>query len=181
MYIQIEQTPNHNALKFLIDGLCKKGSILDYEKEDTDEKAKFVQKLFEIGNIVRVFVTDEFVTITKSENEDFETIKPAIFEALFEAKINKEEATETEAQVDLSNLDEISKQIVEILEERIRPAVAMDGGDISFVKFEQETGIVYLKLKGSCSGCPSSTITLQQGIKRTLQHYIPEVYDVASV
>jgi Fe-S cluster biogenesis protein NfuA len=179
MYIQIEQTPNHNALKFLIDGLCKKGSILDYEKEDTEEKPKFVQKIFEIGNVIRVFVTDEFVTVTKTEEEDFETIKPAIFEALFEAKINKEEAVEDANQTDLSNLDEVSKQIVEILEERVRPAVAMDGGDISFVRFEN--GIVYLKLKGSCSGCPSSTITLQQGIKRTLQHYVPEVYDVASI
>ena len=75
--------------------------------------------------------------------------------------------------------DEISKQIIELLDERIKPAVNMDGGDISFVKFDLESGIVYVKLKGSCSGCPSSKITLQSGIKRTLQHYIPEVSDVA--
>jgi Fe-S cluster biogenesis protein NfuA len=179
MYIQIEETPNHNALKFLIEGLCKKGSILDFEKDDTEEKPKFVQKIFEIEGVIRVFITEEFITITKKEEEDFETLKPSIFEALFEAQMNKEEVGQKE--IDLSTLDEISKQIVEILDERIKPAVAMDGGDISFVKFEAETGVVYVKMKGSCSGCPSSTITLQQGIKRTLQHYIPEVYDVASV
>jgi Fe-S cluster biogenesis protein NfuA len=181
MYIQIEETPNHNALKFLIDGLCKKGLILDYEKDDTEEKPEFITKIFNIEGIVRVFLTDEFITITKLEKDDFETIKPSVFQILFEAKLNNETVSTEETLTDFANLDEISKQIVELLDERIKPAVAMDGGDISFVKFDSETGVVYVKLKGSCSGCPSSTITLQQGIKRTLQHYIPEVYDVASV
>lgn len=182
MYIQIEQTPNENALKFLVEGLCDTGFIFDFEKEDLQEKPIFVSRLFEIEGILRVFITSEFVTITKQGDLEFEVLKPSIFQTLLEAKLNQSVISGQENQkIDLSNLDEISKQIVEILEERVNPAVAMDGGEISFVRFEPETGIVYLKLKGSCSGCPSSTITLQQGIKRTLQHYIPEVYDVASV
>ena len=181
MYIQIEETPNHNALKFMVDGLCKVGKVFDYERLDTSEKPNFITKLFEIPSIVRIFITNEFITITKTEEEDFDLIKPEIFQILFEAKINTKESDFEEEAQDFSSLDEISKQIIEILDERIKPAVAMDGGDISFVSFNKETGIVYVKMKGSCSGCPSSTITLQQGIKRTLQHYIPEVYDVASV
>ena len=181
MYIQIEETPNHNALKFMVDGLCLPGKIFDYEKSDTSEKPSFVNKIFELQEVVRVFVTHEFITITKTEDSSFELLKPEIFQTLFEAKINKDDHILENNNIDNSNLDEISKQIIEILDERIKPAVAMDGGDVSFVSFDQKTKIVYVKMKGSCSGCPSAEVTLQQGIKRTLQHYVPEVYDVAAV
>jgi NFU1 iron-sulfur cluster scaffold homolog, mitochondrial len=181
MYIQIEQTPNHNAIKFMVNGLCKQGNLFDYEKLDTSTKPSFVNQLFEIPSIVRVFVTSDFVTITKTEDENFDIIKPDIFQILFEAKINSDTEPEIVNQESHEDLDEISKQIIEILEDRIKPAVAMDGGDISFVSFDSKTGIVYVKMKGSCSGCPSAAVTLQQGIKRTLQHYIPEVFEVAAV
>lgn len=180
MYIQVEQTPNENALKFLVPNLCNQGLIFDYEREDDEEKTGFVKKLFEEESIVRIFVTSDFVTVTKKAEESFENLKPFIFQTLFEATLNPKLTQKIEEVAEEGELCEVSKQIIEILEERIKPAVAMDGGDVSFVKFEAETGIVYLKLKGSCSGCPSAEVTLQHGIKRTLQHYVPEVYDVAS-
>ena len=178
MYIQTEKTPNHNAVKFIADYLCETGRTFDYERDDAEEKPSFVKKLFEIPTVVRVFVTSEFVTVTKTEDEDFEIIKPEIFEVLFEARLSKERFIEN-TSVGYSQLDQTSEEIVTLLDERVKPAVAMDGGDIRFVSFDRETGIVYLKLEGI--GCPSSSITTLQGIKRMLQHYIPEVWDVASV
>lgn len=184
MYIQTEATPNHNALKFLVEGMCQKGMILEFEKEGSNlEKLPFfVKKLFGIEDILRVFVTDEFVTVTKAAAASWDALKIEILEIFFEAKLNGEDIKEDlEEKIDTSNLDSISKEIINLIEERVKPAVAMDGGDITFVKFDSESGIVYVKLKGSCSGCPSSQITLQSGIKRMLQYYVPEVYEVVSV
>jgi Fe-S cluster biogenesis protein NfuA len=180
MYIQTENTPNEMAVKFIIDGMCAKDEILEFEKESQNIPI-FVSKMFEIEGIERVFITFEFITVTKNQEEEWHILKPQILEILFEAKLNGEAAASQNEEADLSNLDDISKEIIELIEERVKPAVAMDGGDITFVKFDKETGIVSLKLKGSCAGCPSSSITLQSGIKRMLQHYIPEVYDVAAV
>ena len=180
MYIQTEYTPNQNALKFLIEGFCQRADIFDFNKSSQDAP-NFAKKMLEVEGVVNVFVTHEFITITKSEEATFDFINPFIFQILLEAKANSDFATKMEEEEEVGELCEISKQIIEILEDRVKPAVAMDGGDISFVRFDPESGIVYLKLKGSCSGCPSSAITLQQGIKRTLQHYVPEVYEVAAV
>lgn len=177
MYIKTEPTPNHNAVKFIVDDLCERGRIFDYERDDTEEKPSFVKKLFEIPTVVRVFVTSEFVTVTKTEGENFEIIRPEICEILFEAGLSEERFTD-HTSVGYSQLDEISKEIVALLDERVKPALAMDAVYIRFLSFDRDTGIVYLKLKGSFSGDPSSSVTLQQGIKRMLQHYIPEVYDV---
>ena len=179
MYIQTEYTPNHNALKFLIEGFCSRADIFDFNKSSENAPA-FAKKMLEVEGVTDVFVTHEFITITKAEEATFDFINPFIFQILLEAKANSDFATKTEEE-EQGELCEISKQIIEILEDRVKPAVAMDGGDISFVRFDAESGIVYLKLKGSCSGCPSSAVTLQQGIKRTLQHYVPEVYEVAAV
>lgn len=180
MYIQTQNTPNPNAVKFLIEGMCADNQVLDFE--DTGLALPFfVKKIFEIGGIERVCVTYDFVTVTKKEEELWDNLRPQVLEVFFEAKLNGETIAGNAKELDLTELDDISKEIVELIEERVKPAVAMDGGDISFVKFDKETGIVYLKLKGSCSGCPSSSLTLQSGIKRMLQHYVPEVYDVAAV
>lgn len=179
MYIQTEYTPNHNALKFLIEGFCEKADIFDFNKS-SKEVPNFAKKMLEVEGVTDVFITHDFITVTKEEKASFDFINPFIFQILLEAKTNSDFAAKAENE-ELGELCEISKQIIEILEERVKPAVAMDGGDISFVRFDAESGIVYLKLKGSCSGCPSSAITLQQGIKRTLQHYVPEVYDVAAI
>jgi Fe-S cluster biogenesis protein NfuA len=178
MYIQIEATPNDNALKFLVEDLYHETEITS--SNIPDDAPEFVKKIFEMSEIEKIFITADFITIIKREKDLWEPLKPIIFQILLEAKMNPaNKPARSEEVIDYSNLDEISKQIIELLDERIKPAVNMDGGDISFVKFDLESGIVYVKLKGSCSGCPSSKITLQSGIKRTLQHYIPEVSDVA--
>ena len=117
MFIQIEETPNHNALKFLVSELCEARKIFDYEREDTEKKPLFVEQLFKIPAVVRVFITSEFVTITKMEEESFDLIKSEIFQILFEAKINKSSVNEVEVERNLDELDEISKQIIEILDE----------------------------------------------------------------
>lgn len=180
MYIQTEYTPNHNALKFLVEGFATKGEVFEFVKTQ-ENLPDFISKIFTVEGVAGVFASSEFITITKEENADFENINPFIFQILLEAKTNSEILTSGNTEEIQEELCEISKQIIEIIDTRIKPAVAMDGGDVSFVKFEPETGIVYLKLKGSCSNCPSAQVTLSQGIKRTLQHYVPEVYDVASV
>jgi Fe-S cluster biogenesis protein NfuA len=140
--------------------------------------------LFEDENVDGVFIGKDFITITKSEQVNWESLKPSILSKIHdflssgkkvEGQNNKKKIKENYNKKDL----EIVKQINDLLDERIKPAVAQDGGDISFVKFD--AGIVYLELRGACAGCPSSTITLKSGIENMLKYYIPEIVSVEAV
>ena len=183
MFIQTEETPNPATLKFIPDGqvVVEKGSVEFKNQKQAGAKSPLATQLFEISGVEAVFLGHDFITITKSEKTDWQKIKAEILatimdffvtgkSVMFEQKISENISTED---------SEIVKQIKELIKIKVRPAVAMDGGDIIFHSFED--GIVRLVLKGSCSGCPSSTITLKNGIENMLKHYIPEVEAVEQV
>lgn len=184
MFIQTEDTPNPATMKFLPGrAVMSQGTL-----EITDTKAASVsplaEALFKIEGVKGVFLAHEFVTVTKSADKDWPVLKPAILTTIMDHYTHNrpiiiegaEQTAPREADAGTIDDSEIAKQIREILDIKVRPAVAQDGGDITFQSFED--GIVYLNLKGSCAGCPSSTATLKAGIENMLKHYIPEVREV---
>ena len=190
MFIQTEETPNPATLKFIPDGhvVLKKGTAEFKNQKQAESKSPLALQLFTITGVEAVFFGHDFITITKSGNAVWKYLTSEVQavimdffltgkEPMFENKEeeNVKEPSETSNEGD----SEIVKQIKELIEIKVRPAVAMDGGDIIFHSFEN--GVVYLMLKGSCSGCPSSTITLKSGIENMLKHYIPEVEAVEQV
>ncbi len=181
MFIQTEETPNPNALKFYPGDEVNKGEPLHYFSKEECTNSKLASKLFDTSGVHGVFFGSDFITITKDDSSDWEVLKPEILMTIMDHFVSglpvfEEENTGSERTVDTENLSELEKQIVEIIDTRVRPAVAMDGGDIIYQGYEE--GVVYLALHGSCSGCPSSTITLKNGIESMLQHYLPEVKSV---
>lgn len=190
MFIQTEETPNPATLKFIPDGhiVLKKGTAEFKNQKQAESKSPLALQLFAITGVEAVFFGHDFITITKSGNAVWKYLTSEVQavimdffltgkEPMFE---NKEDKNAKEASDISSEGDsEIVKQIKELIEIKVRPAVAMDGGDIIFHSFEN--GVVYLVLKGSCSGCPSSTVTLKSGIENMLKHYIPEVEAVEQV
>lgn len=178
MFIQTEATPNPATLKFIPEQ-----SIMDHGTANFNDKASAARsplatRLFEVDGVESVFLGSDFVTVTKDGEHDWQVLKPMVLEALMSHftsgdSVIKEEET---ADADAGDDDEIVKQIKELLETRVRPAVAQDGGDIIFHKFEE--GIVYLTMMGACSGCPSSGATLKHGIENMLRYYVPEVQEV---
>lgn len=186
MFIQTEETPNPNSVKFLFDSPIAISAPVEYTKNT--HSGNFASDIFETHGVEGVYITNNFLTITKADSEPWSVIKPQILHILSEYLIQKkplisdDSAVENaEAKPNYDNLSAVEKEIVELIEERVRPAVAMDGGDIQFIKYESDSGIVYLRMHGACSGCPSSSSTLQGGVKRMLQHYIPEITDVIGV
>ena len=190
MFIQTEETPNPATLKFIPDGhvVLKKGTAEFKNQKQAESKSPLALQLFTITGVEAVFFGHDFITITKSGNavwkyltsevqavimDFFLTSKEPMFENKEEENVKEPSETSNEGD------SEIVKQIKELIEIKVRPAVAMDGGDIIFHSFEN--GVVYLMLKGSCSGCPSSTVTLKSGIENMLKHYIPEVEAVEQV
>lgn len=180
MFIQTESTPNPNAIKFFPENMTISEKPMHFGSKNEIKGVRLAKKLFEIEGIEAVFFGSDFITITKSDTEDWDILKPHIVSGIMDHILAGfpilEGMNENNIQPDLSNLTEIEKQIIEIIETRVRPSVAMDGGDITYKKFEE--GIVYLELKGSCSGCPSSSVTLKNGIESMLQYYVPEVKGV---
>jgi len=184
MFIQTEPTPNPNSMKFIPDGLEVAGNnITEYKnKSQAFGKSKLAEQLFEISGIESILFGSDFITVNKSESKDWSAIKTEILTTIMDFFISKKPVFNDCAKVSSDNNEEDSdvvKQIKELLEIKIRPAVAMDGGDIIYRGFED--GIVLLELKGSCSGCPSSTITLKNGIENMLKHYVPEVIAVEQI
>lgn len=182
MYIQTENTPNPNAIKFLpAADISPEAPIFFNNIEETLGKSALAFKIFEIGNISAVFFGNDFITVTKDQAIEWQLLKPEILMVIMDHIVSGLPILETGAKTISSEgeLSEIEKQIVEIIETRVRPSVAMDGGDIIYKSFKD--GIVYLELRGACSGCPSSTITLKSGIESMLQHYVPEVIAVEAV
>jgi Fe-S cluster biogenesis protein NfuA len=182
MFIQTEQTPNPATLKFLPGRTVLEEGTADFtDASDAQTRSPLAARLFQVGGVSAVFFGREFITITKSEEKEWHVLKPALLGAIMEhftaGRVVMNAAATAEA--DGVEDDEIVSQIKELLDTRVRPAVAMDGGDIVYHGFEN--GIVYLHMQGSCSGCPSSTATLKMGIENMLKHYIPEVVEVRAV
>ena len=184
MFIQTEPTPNPATLKFLPGRVVIKEGTVFYQNELEATKSPLAKKIFAIDGVKSVFFGSDFITITKIENLDWQLLKPTILGAIMDHYNSGEETilepSETKQPESLDeNESDIVKQIKELLDTRVRPAVAMDGGDIVYQGFKE--GIVYLHMQGACSGCPSSTATLKMGIENMLKHYVPEVKEVKPV
>jgi len=181
MFIQTESTPNPQTLKFLPDvPVLETGTAFFTNVEDAGI-SPLALELFAVDGVTAVFLGSDFVTVTKSEDSEWESLKAPLLTTLmdfFVAKKTVMGSAKKAAEID-ENESDLIKQIRELIDTRVRPAVAQDGGDIIFHGFED--GIVQLELHGSCSGCPSSTITLKNGIENMLKHYIPEVIAVEAV
>lgn len=182
MFIQTEDTPNPLTLKFIPGRVVMDEGTADFSDEVSAARSPLAKSLFRIEGVEAVFFGSDFVSVTKSEDAEWSLIKPSILGAIMEHYMSDGplfvEGSESEAS-HASQDDPIVAEIIELLDARIRPAVAMDGGDITFDRFED--GVVYVRLKGACSGCPSSTVTLKAGIENMLRHYIPEVTEVRAV
>ena len=179
MFVQIEKTPNPNTLKFLPGKpVSIVGPVEFLDKNKTDNE--LVRNLFSVNGVVMVFLGSDFITIKKKDNLVWDDLKHIIISLINDYyQKNKNSVLDKNIEIDLENLDsknEIVKKINEVLDSKIRPAVARDGGDIKFKSFKD--GLVKVELKGSCSGCPSSIMTLKQGVQNLLCHYIPEVKSV---
>ena len=190
IFINTETTPNPHSMKFLpgAEVLPEKfGTGMYYEKNQIKEisKSPLAKLLFQIAGIKSVFFGKDFVSVTKNTEEVWLTIKPQIFSALLDfyssSKVIIEEHNEVSDTAILETDDEIVATIKELMETRVRPAVQEDGGDIFYVGFDKNTGIVQLRLAGSCVGCPSSSVTLRNGVEKMLMHYIPEVKGIEEV
>jgi Fe-S cluster biogenesis protein NfuA len=184
MFIQTEQTPNPATLKFLPGRDVMGDGTANFPTVDTAGRSPLAQRLFQIEGVAGVFLGSDFVTVTKAEEREWSLMKPAILGVIMEHFVAGKpvilEGAPTPAEVDVAIEDEeIVAQIKDLLDTRVRPAVAQDGGDIIFRGFEE--GVVYLHMQGSCSGCPSSTATLKMGIENMLKHYVPEVVAVEAV
>lgn len=179
MFIQTEDTPNPLTVKFIPGKPVLEEGTAEYLVEDIGSAPLLVQKILTIQGIASVFLGADFISVSKVVEAQWPLLRPAVLSAIMGYYA-------THARVDLEKKEiigsedesEIVKEIKELLETRIRPAVAQDGGDIAFVRFED--GIVYVRLHGACAGCPSSTLTLKSGIENMLRHYIPEVEEVRS-
>ena len=186
MFIQTEQTPNPQTLKFLPGKVVMDEGTAFYQNIDEAQNSPFARRLFSIDGVEGVFFGSDFITITKSKASEWQVMKPSILGGIID-HFNSNDITieKSSSKVNENNLEtneedsDIVKQIKELLDTRVRPAVAMDGGDIIYDNFED--GVVYLKMQGACSGCPSSTATLKMGIENMLKHYIPEVQEVRPV
>ncbi|PRX37501.1 Fe-S cluster biogenesis protein NfuA, 4Fe-4S-binding domain [Meinhardsimonia xiamenensis] len=184
MFIQTESTPNPATLKFLPGQTVLGSGTADFPSPEAAQKSPLARRLFEVEGVTGVFLGSDFVTVTKAEDVAWEHIKPALLGAIMEhfqsgaPAIEGEEQASGHAEHDGPDA-EIVNQIKELLDTRVRPAVAQDGGDITFHGFDR--GVVYLHMQGACAGCPSSTLTLKMGIENLLRHYIPEVVEVRPV
>jgi Fe-S cluster biogenesis protein NfuA len=187
MFIQTEQTPNPATLKFLPGRTVLAEGTVDFRDAQDAERSPLAQRLFRVEDIEGVFFGHDFVTVTKSEDADWQALKPVILGILMEHFVSGQPVmldgdaaggVHADTAEDGENAEIIS-QIKELLDTRVRPAVAMDGGDIVYRGFQN--GVVMLQMQGACQGCPSSTATLKMGIENMLRHYIPEVVEVRAV
>tara|TARA_Y100001970_G_scaffold104696_1_gene131066 strand:+ start:477 stop:1016 length:540 start_codon:yes stop_codon:yes gene_type:complete len=179
MFVQTEVTPNPNSLKFLPGRPVSNGGSFEITKRD-DVKNELIRNLMSVNGVEGIFLSKDFISINKYDEVNWDEIKHIVI-----SLINDFYSSGKEFVIDKSpfendtNLGEIEKKIVKILDQKIRPAVAKDGGDIKFKEFKD--GVVMVQLQGSCSGCPSSTMTLKQGVQNLLCHYIPEVKEVVAI
>ena len=179
MFVQTEITPNPNSLKFLPGKIVSnKGSFEITQKDQTNNE--LVKNLLSINGVEGIFLGKDFISINKYDDKSWDEIKHIVISLINDFYLNGKECVIENSLVENNeNLKDIEKKIVKILDEKIRPAVARDGGDIKFKEFKD--GIVKVQLQGSCSGCPSSTMTLKQGVQNLLCHYLPEVKKVEAL
>ena len=184
MFIQTEDTPNPATLKFLPgkDVVGPDGRVREYSRGDDVADAPMAEMLFMIPDVHRIFFGTDYISVTRGEDAQWKHLKPAILGAIMDFYVaggtpllDQLQSGEVEERVYEGETLEIVEQIKELIELRVRPAVAQDGGDIVFKHFDDQDGIVYLEMRGACAGCPSSTMTLKHGIENLLKHYVPEV------
>ena len=179
MFVQTEITPNPNSLKFLPGKKVSNIGILEITKKE-ETKNELVQNLLALNGVEGVLLADDFISVNKSEKINWEEIKHIIISLINDFYSDgRDFVVDNGYENEQSNFSEVEKNIIKILDQKIRPAVAKDGGDIKFKEFKD--GIVKVQLQGSCSGCPSSTMTLKQGVQNLLCHYLPEVKEVEAI
>lgn len=185
MFIQTESTPNPATLKFLPGLAVLDLGTADFPNADSAARSPLARRIFAAPGVAGVFLGADFITVTKADSVAWEHVKPAILGAIMEHFQSGQPAIDGEGDTGGGHAahdgpdEDIVRQIKELLDTRVRPAVAQDGGDITFHGFDR--GVVYLHMQGACAGCPSSTLTLKMGIENLLRHFIPEVIEVRPV
>ena len=179
MFVQSEFTPNPNSIKFLPGKTVSKSGSFEVTKKD-ETNNELIKNLFSVSGVESIFLGKDFISVNKQDEVEWEEIKHIIISLINDFySTGKEYVVEKNLKESSEDLEEIELRIIKILDQKIRPAVAKDGGDIKFKEFKD--GIVKVQLQGSCSGCPSSTMTLKQGVQNLLCHYIPEVKQVEAI
>lgn len=184
MFIQTEETPNPDTLKFLPGRTVLTEGTASFDAASDLSLSPFAKRLLAIEGIQGVFLGSDFISVSKAADQDWYLLKPSILGIMMETFLANQpiilpSSEGGDEQSPHKDLDPLSLQIKDLLDTRVRPAVAQDGGDIVFHSFED--GIVYVRLQGACSGCPSSTATLKAGIESMLKYYVPEVIDVRAI
>ena len=179
MFVQTEITPNPNSLKFLPGKIVSNSGPYEITSKN-DIQNELVKNILSINGVAGIFLGQDFISVNKNENVSWDEIKHIVISLINDFYADgKEFVIDENIKEKASDLSEIEEKIVKILEQKIRPAVARDGGDIKFKEFKD--GVVKVQLQGSCSGCPSSTMTLKQGVQNLLCHYLPEVKEVIAI
>lgn len=182
MFIQTENTPNPNTLKFIPGQYITGGEPVNFTSREDASNSPFAVEIFSIEKVTAVFLGFDFITVTKEADASWDILKPYLLTSIMDYLVSgKDIFIDSNHRTAVINEDDsdLVKQIKELIETRVRPAVAQDGGDIIFKEFTD--GIVKLELHGACSGCPSSTVTLKDGIENMLKYYVPEIIAVESV
>ena len=188
MFIQTEPTPNPDTIKFLPgETVAGQAGPFDFASESEAGISPLAQAVFQVNGVVRVFLGPDFLSVSKGESNDWKHVRPMVLAAIMDhyvaglpvisdgAPVQQADDGATTAADYEGETAEIVEEILELIETRVRPAVAQDGGDITFQRYDADTGIVHLTMRGACAGCPSSTMTLKQGIENMLKAYVPEV------
>ncbi len=179
MFVQTENTPNPNSLKFLPGKAVSNNGSYEITKRD-ETSNELVRNLLAINGVEGIFLGEDFITVNKIESTSWDEVKHIVISLINDFySSGREYVIKNDLNENKQNLKEVEKKIIQILDQKIRPAVAKDGGDIKFKDFRD--GVVRVQLQGSCSGCPSSTMTLKQGVQNLLCHYIPEVKQVEAI
>ncbi len=180
MFIQTESTPNPATIKFLPGQAVVNSGVFEFRSAAETANSPLAQRLFGIAGVKNVLLSGDFVSVSKDNDTDWAMLKPMVLVALMEHFATGQPVLLNAQEENVGGEeDEISMQIRELINTRVRPAVMMDGGDIVFESFER--GVVYLRMRGACAGCPSSTMTLKSGIENMLRHYVPEVTEVRQI
>jgi len=184
MFIQTEQTPNPATLKFLPGKTVMGEGVAEFtDPTEAERLSPLASRVFKVDGVTGVYLGADFVSVTKAAGDDWHLLKPAVLGAIMEHYLSGDPVALAGARLgdggSTAGDDPTVRQIKELIETRVRPAVAQDGGDIVFHGFER--GVVYLHLRGACSGCPSSIVTLKNGIENLLKYYVPEVVEVRAI
>ena len=179
MFVQTEITPNPNSLKFIPGKIVSNVGSFEVTKKDNVNN-ELIRNILSVSGVEGIFLSKDFISVNKYEENSWDDIKHIVISHINEFYASgKEFVINKDLNEQVDSFDEVEKRIIQLLEEKIRPAIARDGGDIKFKEFKD--GVVKVQLQGSCSGCPSSTMTLKQGVQNLLCHYLPEVKTVEAV